>query len=389
VDGLDTRTLSVVIIFLGTINSIGLLIYAKTHPSYKGFWQLGLGYALFALGFIFISFREYISNWFSIIGAGLIVLTSLYYIGFGILKFFQFKTKQFKRLFFILFILQSILLTYFVVIDPQAKWRIIVLCGSFGLQCLYIAFYIYNYRGKNDRPFTKLLCGSFMLYAAILITRALWTLLYFGEAAQDALRLAHASSLVTFIVLLLSTSFSMIWIASQKLGLALLRYAMFDSLTKIYNRKALEVSATKEISRAERNQTPLSVIMLDIDHFKQVNDQYGHQHGDKVLQDFANKLKKNIRQYDILARYGGEEFIILLPATTLEQALKLAEKLRQTVYSHAPKLSRKKPAEKISASYGVSCESASSIDWERLVGKADAALYKAKESGRNQVEAAQ
>ncbi|MGX5173245.1 GGDEF domain-containing protein [Aliikangiella sp. IMCC44653] len=281
--------------------------------------------------------------------------------------------------------LQSVFLTYFAIIEVQAKWRIIVLCTSFGLQCLYIALYIYSYRGKTDLRFTKLLYISFMVYAAFFLTRCLWTLFNYQHATPAELSLAHVSSLLTFVLLLLSTSFAMIWVASQKLELELLRYAMLDPLTKIYNRKALEISATKEISRAGRNHTPLAVIMLDIDHFKQVNDQYGHQHGDKVLQDFANKLKINIRQYDIIARYGGEEFIILLPATTLEQAVQLAEKLSQRVYSHAPKLSRNKPSEKITASYGVSSESGDSIDWERLVGKADSALYKAKDNGRNQV----
>jgi len=156
--------------------------------------------------------------------------------------------------------------------------------------------------------------------------------------------------------------------------------ATTDALTGIYNRIKLNKSLTTEIARAERYNSLLSLIIFDIDHFKKVNDTYGHTAGDNVLKRLAKLVETNIRETDIFARWGGEEFVILVPGLSTVETVKLADKLRHKV----EEFDFEKP-QKITLSFGV----ASYKNGESstlLINRADAALYRAKESGRNQVQ---
>jgi len=154
-----------------------------------------------------------------------------------------------------------------------------------------------------------------------------------------------------------------------------------DRLTGLYNRLKLDEMLSLHVSMAHRHKAPFSVIMLDIDKFKSVNDTYGHQVGDTFLQEIASVLKTNIRLEDVLGRWGGEEFLILLPNMTCEGALLLAEKLRLAIetYSFSTVGSR-------TSSFGVASYTQSD-NTKTIVGRADEALYRAKANGRNRVEA--
>lgn len=157
-----------------------------------------------------------------------------------------------------------------------------------------------------------------------------------------------------------------------------------DELTGIANRRHFEWRLSEEIERARRYQYPLSALMLDLDHFKQVNDTHGHQVGDLVLQQIAQRLKKVLRRTDFLARYGGEEFIVIAPQTPADRALILAERLRQIIaespISVSPHLQIC-----ITISIGVAVFPEHAQNGNELVRAADEALYKAKQTGRNRV----
>lgn len=156
--------------------------------------------------------------------------------------------------------------------------------------------------------------------------------------------------------------------------------ATTDALTGICNRIKLNRSLTMETARSERYQSPLSLILFDIDHFKKVNDTYGHSAGDNVLKRLAKLVETNIRGTDIFARWGGEEFLILAPGLSMFEAVKLAEKLRNKIeefdFEYPPK---------ITSSFGVASYQKGDSS-TLLINRADAALYLAKESGRNQVQ---
>jgi len=157
------------------------------------------------------------------------------------------------------------------------------------------------------------------------------------------------------------------------------RLAETDQLTKIYNRVKFEKELKKEINRVERYKNKLSLIMFDIDHFKKVNDNYGHDVGDRVLIEMTNIVNEKIRKTDIFARWGGEEFMILTPNTSLSFAIKLAERIRENI--------EQKKIEKvnqITCSFGVT-KYKEKDDFDSFTKRVDDALYQAKENGRNQV----
>ncbi len=163
----------------------------------------------------------------------------------------------------------------------------------------------------------------------------------------------------------------------QKQNEELQRLATRDALTGCLNRRAFHEHLASLFAAAKRQKQPLSAIMLDIDHFKSINDNHGHARGDEVLRGVAEILRKSVRGADVVCRYGGEEFCILTPATDIDGAFALAEKLRQAV-------SRDKIFEiAVTASLGVSCTSLGITTTQALIDQADEALYNSKNAGRN------
>ncbi|MCU7852152.1 MAG: diguanylate cyclase [Candidatus Thiodiazotropha sp. (ex Monitilora ramsayi)] len=161
--------------------------------------------------------------------------------------------------------------------------------------------------------------------------------------------------------------------------------ATHDPLTGLYNRKALEERLTREIARCVRYNHRLSIFMLDIDHFKQINDQYGHQIGDTVLTNLTTLFERSVRKSDYAARYGGEEFVIVLSETTLDQAKDLAERLRQQIADHSIRLEDNEEIQ-LTISIGVATYPDHADSWKALLKAADMAMYAAKKAGRNQVK---
>lgn len=161
------------------------------------------------------------------------------------------------------------------------------------------------------------------------------------------------------------------------------KLSIIDGLTGVYLRRYFMDRLSEEINRSSRLTLNFSIAMIDIDHFKRCNDKYGHLSGDAVLRGISERLKFSVREVDMVARYGGEEFSILLPETSKELALVVAERLRDAIESNKVKVNSEELAITISA--GVATYPEDGIDAESLIEKADTALYKAKTKGRNMV----
>jgi len=153
-----------------------------------------------------------------------------------------------------------------------------------------------------------------------------------------------------------------------------------DNLTKLYNRNKLDEVLIRESNRTNRYQNSFGIILVDIDFFKKVNDEYGHQTGDIVLKEFANILQDNTRKTDTAGRWGGEEFLIICGETNLDGILTLAKNLKEKISTYSFSL-----GEQVTASFGVSMYKKDE-DIDDMIKRADDALYKAKENGRNRVE---
>lgn len=162
--------------------------------------------------------------------------------------------------------------------------------------------------------------------------------------------------------------------------------ATTDSLTGTFNRRGLLERAERDIQIAIRHDRPLSVVILDVDNFKHVNDAYGHAEGDRVLQAVVASVRKTLRNTDLFGRIGGEEFLLVLPDTPGDSAIQVAERIRSAI---AAEVSAGTPPRPITASFGVAWVSERRDDLDRLQSTADAALYRAKNNGRNRVEAAE
>jgi diguanylate cyclase (GGDEF)-like protein/PAS domain S-box-containing protein len=162
------------------------------------------------------------------------------------------------------------------------------------------------------------------------------------------------------------------------------RLATRDPLTGVYNRRELERRLAQEVARADRYRVPLSVLMLDLDRFKELNDSYGHQVGDATLKTVASRIAAIVRTTDQLARYGGEEFLVIMPHTDVAAALELAERIRRRV-ADEPVEAPDGASPRVTLSIGVAALSGTERTPEELLRSADAALYEAKKAGRNRV----
>jgi diguanylate cyclase (GGDEF)-like protein/hemerythrin-like metal-binding protein len=224
-----------------------------------------------------------------------------------------------------------------------------------------------------------LMLGGYLLHTAMLVLRAAAML-----TGHDVIYLIGNNHIAQGVYL---STFAMVNLFS--IGYLLMirenydeRYrelALHDRLTQCWNRIHLEQVATQEMERLRRYGTPVALAILDIDHFKQVNDSYGHATGDKVLSCFAATARDCIRSTDVLARWGGEEFILLLPASGYAAVANLTERIRT---EFAASLPEGLPIT-LSAGYA-SCQTTDT--WEDWFGRADTALYRAKTGGRNRVE---
>ena len=161
------------------------------------------------------------------------------------------------------------------------------------------------------------------------------------------------------------------------------RLAIIDGLTEIPNKRYLLEFLNRELARSGRHARPLSVLVFDIDHFKQINDTHGHLCGDYVLRELAQRLRDVIRAEELFARYGGEEFVMVLPETTLEDAKVVAERVRGLIADQPFRFDEQ--TFPVTISIGVAATRGETIDPVELIQKADDRLYEAKRSGRNRV----
>lgn len=176
-------------------------------------------------------------------------------------------------------------------------------------------------------------------------------------------------------------------LGNARLRESLRRQSVLDPLTGLFNRRYFEETLRRELARARRMASPLSLVVLDVDHFKRVNDGFGHTAGDAVLRAIAQLVRQSIRDCDVACRYGGEELVILMPDCAQADAARRAEALRADIAGAPPMLDEAGP-DTVTASFGVAQFPVHGPDAEALFRAADGALYRAKRAGRNRVVAA-
>ncbi len=225
----------------------------------------------------------------------------------------------------------------------------------------------------------------------VLITLVFYSILFFityqgigiwqdgAWSFESFIRFTVASLVLTYILYVKESALNLLIQKEHSALNELKRLSITDSLTGLFNRRYINKKLEFEISQAKQNKTPLSLAILDIDNFKKINDQYGHNHGDYVLQEVSDLLRLHLPQEEFLARWGGEEFLIIFPNQSIEAAMQLCDDIREKIIHHECDT----PID-ITVSFGVA-EYQLGCEHNSFIARADSALYQSKKSGRNQV----
>jgi len=380
---LDVRTMMVMLSALSLMFS-GLLTLAGLHAgNSRGVqhWAMGNLCIGLGLGFSYTQLELAGSAWALILGATLMASG----IGLQFNGIQAFKTGYCNR--YIPWLLAGLVFIqgiWFVVLHPDVHARVVAnsvvftLCNAACARALFI---------RIEQPlrtaywFTG---ASFAVVAAMFLTRAI--VVFLAPANTYALYSQTLLNPVSFFIgsmAQMCLAFGLVLMLNYRLAADLQKLASSDALTGALNRRSLEQEAARLSARCNRTKDTLAVMMIDVDHFKSINDRYGHPVGDEVLRRLAETAQKTIRSDDYFARYGGEEFCILLPSTTEKDAWILADRLRQTYAATAMEFGGEVLRSTISI--GVSDSKHAGLEFTALIAAADQAMYRAKQEGRNRV----
>ncbi|MBL6928539.1 MAG: GGDEF domain-containing protein [Rhodospirillales bacterium] len=378
---LDVLTLSFTAMIISALLAGAMFILWRLNPeeTCARFWAVGA--ALLSAGLLLVAFRQSTTPFF-----GLLVPPVLSTMGVG-----------------------AFIVGIGVFVGRRIPPWTIGAIGSAVFLLLVVLVYVYPTPHVRVGLITLVYC-ALSLWAAVLLafemptgailaqlfpTAAFWVFgivsLYFGVAAlyqpTNIGSLAGGNILPGFYLAAILTLTCLIFgfaaMINSRLYQKLAHIARHDPLTGVYNRRALEEAALREIARCVRHGYPLSVLMMDLDFFKKINDEHGHDAGDAVLKAFAATVAEVLRTDDILGRFGGEEFLALLPYSDRSAARTGAERIRGAVASMEVRHEGQKLD--VTVSIGVAELVEPGKDWGTTVSLADTALYKAKEGGRNRV----
>ncbi|MDD5035333.1 MAG: GGDEF domain-containing protein [Methylococcaceae bacterium] len=381
---LDVRT-SMFLISVGSLTiSTTLIALSNRYAGHIGrsLTSWGNGLALLGVGFILYALRGHIPDFFSVTLANGFFVWGLFsrYFAIKIIKKHDFDLG-------IPIAITATLLTFnfvFLYLYNDFVLRSNVNVLIYGAIVIFTALHLFFGVDKEKRVtywtagIIMLLTGVILLFRSVLGWMA-------NPAITDLFERNQIQSIAllgTFLgTIVLSVVFS--FIAIDEYNSDLFNLATRDPLTGIFNRRMFHELAQNEISRLKRGKKALSLILFDMDHFKTINDRYGHAAGDSVLKETARVVSSVIRAEDVFARYGGEEFCLLLPALSNADALAVAEKLRRRISQISLQLDG--GIIMVTASFGVTTMESPDSNLETLSREADKAMYEAKRRGRNQV----
>lgn len=325
-----------------------------------------------AIGFSLLLLRNILPDFITIVISNTLILTSpnLYYIAIS-----RFTGQGYSKRYVVFIVaITAILLSYFQYVDDNIGARIISVSVGGAVSTLLILLKSWKARSERYRFALGLAIIPFSVYSLFLIARAVVTAINPPQSIFSNSPVESATYVLLFVISFLWT-IGFILMVSQRLQSDLGELASTDMLTRIPNRYATQNFLEKEFSRIQRKSGGFSVLLIDVDNFKQLNDKYGHATGDQALITTARVFNLEIRKQDIVGRWGGEEFLMILPDTPIQKAQALAERLRKDI--SAVKFHGGNTPFQITVSIGVaSSGGCNSID--EIVNKADDALYVAK-----------
>lgn len=312
-----------------------------------------------------------LANVIMVLGLGLTVI--------GTERFYNRRPSW--RLYHAIWVLTALLLGYFLWIRPDFITRVVISSVFVFTLHARVIFVVFKH---GDRHFSTLFFVSLVIIEAFIVgARGIMALTgggdvnLLGTGTFAALYLATAH----FMTLMMTVGF--MTVCTRRLQITLERRSTLDPLTLTLNRRGFADIYAKEHALMRREGTFMTMLNIDIDYFKRINDSFGHATGDCVLVDMAQMIGKAVRASDHVARFGGEEFVVLLPATGLDRALHIAGRIQAAL--RAPRVD----VPPYTVSIGVACQSSADESLDSILSRADKALYFAKERGRDRIEVAQ
>lgn len=265
--------------------------------------------------------------------------------------------------------------------------RTLAASGILMIQCALLIRWAAHFAQPGGRSHILLIVGAGISLIALLIRVV--SIVGGGavEMSYDVSNLRQSISISLGTVTVMMLSLGLVLMSKERSEAALKFLALRDALTGIPNRRAILEELEREIERARRTETTLAIAIIDLDHFKAINDEYGHLAGDEVLRHCVEQLKKRLRQTDRLGRYGGEEFLLMMPGASVEGAFAAVEELREAISNSNTLFGEHSIGQSFSAGVWVGLPSADD-NGNSLIAQADAALYECKAAGRNTVRLA-
>jgi len=342
-----------------------------------GMLTTGLGMLSHSLAYIGFTLFGQVSMWISYVLANTLLSTALAFYTVSV-PLIQGRRPPW-RLAFTFPLLLGVLLT--LLIDTEEP-RQLLACLLLFTQCLVILHLSRIHAVPGGRAHRILMIGAGISLFGLGIRVVVILSGAPTEMHYDVSNLKQTVSVAIGAATIIMLSFGLVLLSRERIESELRQTALRDTLTGIPNRLAILELLADELERARRQHTPLSVAMLDLDHFKQINDNHGHLVGDAVLRYCAEHLQQRLRRNDSIGRYGGEEFLLILPGTDASGALELVDQLRQSLTRHPALIEGRSIT--LSFSAGVhGLNPTPHDDVTSLLLKADTALYAAKHAGRN------
>lgn len=374
---IDPRTVILLAGAMGGLMSVVLFFIRRSYPpTIRGLGEWASASALIFVSTMLLGARDAIPDLFSVVAGNILLLAGLALFHVGSQRFFG--QPAWTRTWAGVILAALPVMVWYTSVEPHYGVRVLLMSL---LMILLTAAHARTIMRHGIRSLATFLC-----VAALLVQTGAQAVRFFSafgttpDSSLFILSPAQTYFVTTYAFCMLLLTIGVVLMATDKLRAEFEHLASHDSLTGTLTRRALIDACEQELERFRRKGRAMSLLMVDLDHFKTINDTYGHLAGDCVLTDFCARVSTLLRRPDRFGRFGGEEFVVLLPETSPEEARIVAKRVRAELES--PK---EQPC--CTVSIGIATSRADDATIDAVLARADAAMYRAKAAGRNRVEA--
>jgi diguanylate cyclase (GGDEF)-like protein len=387
---LDLRTLFIITVLINTIIAFVMAIYWRTQTTYAGFGYWTLANVAMTVTFSLFALKGILPEFLTVVVANTVAAAGAVCRYAGVRFFWGADHLRHPRFHQFMVLGIAILFSYFTFIDEN------IILRMFAISLVISGYFLATARSmlsgvRKGYPYEAWTLALLNIsYAVILMGRAAeW---YFHPEARYILYASTMSTLYFTAILLLEVATALVFLMmnSQRLAKSLLivqqeleKLAACDTLTGLFNRRKLAELCGQEIADARAKNQPTAMLLIDLDHLKQMNDTFGHSAGDALINTVVKIIRDQLRPTDIPGRLGGDEFLLIMPNTTQETARMIAEQIRLNVQNQVFYWEDKVLS--MSLSIGIAALCAADTNWNDWLQRADCNLYQAKNSGRNQI----